>query len=107
MKRRAVKFLVLLWLGWYLSGPIAETIDFWDPPTEEMHDVLRNAAGTVVLIAAAVCIGIALLRKARERFRGLAGVLSEILSPGALSDPFCPPLVLPLPTHSPPLPLRI
>jgi len=32
MKRSAAKLFVLLWLGWYLSGPVAETIDFWDTP---------------------------------------------------------------------------
>jgi hypothetical protein len=107
MKHRAAKFFVLLWLGWYLSGPISETIDFWDTPKEEMRDVLRNAGGTVVLVAAAICIGIALLRKSCERFRTLARVFSEFAAPAGLSEPVWHPLISSLPTHSPPVPLRI
>ena len=105
MTRRTLKILVLVWLGWYLSGPVVETIDFWDPPTEEIRDVLRNAAGTVVLVAAAVSIGIALLRKRRE---GL-GYLRQAFRPHFVTfmTPVCLPLTAPTATHSPPLPLRI
>jgi len=107
MKRRAIKFLVLLWLGWYLSGPVAETIDFWDPPTEEMHDVLRNAGGAVVLVAAAVCIGIVLLRRLREGFGYLAEAFRQHFLPLTFTTTGCLPLTLPIATHSPPIPLRI
>jgi hypothetical protein len=107
MKRRAVKCFVLFWLGWYLSGPVAETIDFWDPPTEEMRDVLRNAGGIAVLVAAAVCIGIVLLRRLREGFGYVAEALRYCSLPLTLSFPFCLPFTAPLATHSPPVPLRI
>src|SRR6516165_3926430 len=107
MKRWAVKVFVLLWFGWYLSGPIAETIDFWDPPAEEMGDVLRNAGGAVVLVAAAVRIGIFLLRESRARFRQLPGLVRQHFSPLTRSRLACPPLTLSVPTHSPPLSLRI
>jgi len=30
MKRRAIRFVGLLWLGWYLSGPLFQTLDFWE-----------------------------------------------------------------------------
>lgn len=102
-----LRILVLLWLGWYLSGPVAETIDFWDPPTEEMHDVLRNAAGTAVLVAAAVCIGIVLLRKLREGFEYLAQAFRQHSLPLTSTTPVYLPLTAPFATHSPPLPLRI
>src|SRR5262249_38793043 len=107
MKRRAVKCLVLFWLGWYLSGPVAETIDFWDPPTEEMRDLVRNAGGAVVLVAAAVCIGIVLLRRLREGLRCLAETFRQRSLPLTFTTPLCIPLAAPTPTHSPPLPLRI
>ena len=107
MKPRAVKVFFLLWFGWYLSGPVAETIDFWDPPTEEVHDVQRNAGGTVVLVAAAVCIAILLLRKSRALFRQIAGLVRQHFSPLSWSPSVCPPLTLSVLTHSPPLLLRI
>jgi hypothetical protein len=107
MKRRAAKFLVLFWLGWYLSGPVAETIDFWDPPTEEMRDVLRNAGGTAVLVAAAVCIGIVLLRRLREGFGYLAEAFLQHSLPLNFTTPVCLPITAPIATHSPPVPLRI
>ena len=107
MKRRAVKVFVLLWFASYLSGPIAETIDFWDPPAEEMRDVQRNAGGAVVLVAAAVCIGILLLQKSRALFRQIAGLVRQHFSPLTWSPSVCPPLTLSLLTHSPPLLLRI
>jgi hypothetical protein len=107
MKRRVVKCLVLFWLGWYLSGPVAETIDIWDPPTEEMRDVLRNVGGIVVLVAAAVCIGLQLLRRLREGFGYLAEALRYHSLPVMLPLTFCLPFRAPLATHSPPVPLRI
>src|SRR5690348_2015637 len=107
MKRRTIKFLVLLWLGLYLSGPVAETIDFWDPPTEEMHDILRNAGGTAVLVAAAVCIGIVLLRRLREGFGYLAEAFRHRSLPLSFTTTVRLPLTAPIATHSPPLPLRI
>src|SRR5262245_15016924 len=54
MKRLALKGLIFLWLGWYLSGPIVETIDTWDSPQNEMQDVLFNAGGAITLIALAL-----------------------------------------------------
>ena len=107
MKRRALKVFVLLWFGWYLSGPVAETIDFWDPPTEEMRDVQGNAGGAMVLVAAAVCIGILLLRKSRALFRQIAELVHQHLSALTWSPSVCPPQTLSVPTHSPPLLLRI
>jgi|SRR6516225_9487229 len=107
MKRRAVKVFFLLWFASYLSGPVAETIDFWDPPTEEMRDVQRNAGGAMVLVAAAVCIGILLLRKSRALFSQIAGLVRQHFSPVTWSPSVCPPLTLSVLTHSPPLLLRI
>ena len=107
MKRQAVRIAVLLWLGWYLSGPIAATFDFWDPPREEMHDVEQNAGGLVTFIALIACFGMAAARKLRQRFK----YLTRSIAPPSLSLPFrrafSPSLLTPAFSHSPPLSLRI
>jgi hypothetical protein len=54
MKKFVLKGLIFLWLGWYLSGPIVETIDTWESPQNEMQDVIFNAGGALTLIALAV-----------------------------------------------------
>jgi hypothetical protein len=54
MKTVLQKGLILLWLSWYFSGPIVETIDTWESPQNEMQDVIFNAAGALTLIALAV-----------------------------------------------------
>ncbi|MDE3181165.1 MAG: hypothetical protein KGM47_16095 [Acidobacteriota bacterium] len=106
-KQRLIRILVLVWLGWYLSGPIAATFDFWDPPREEMHDVERNAGGLVTLIAIVVCFGIVAFRKLRDRFSSLAKALSSpfvVLVFRLLTYiPSTPPAF----SHSPPALLRI
>src|SRR6516225_5785148 len=101
MKRRAVKVFFVLWFASYLSGPLAETIDFWDPPTEEMRDVQRNAGGAMVLVAAAVCIGILLLLKAPSLFRHIAELAHQHLPALTWSRSCFPPQSLSVPTHTP------
>jgi hypothetical protein len=107
MKRRGMRLLVLLWLGWYLSEPLFATVDSWDSPQEEMSDIARNAGGAVTLIAAVVCFGIALLRKLRERWKYVAPTLRRPVLPLTCRAFISLPLVAHLATHSPPLPLRI
>jgi hypothetical protein len=66
MNRRVLRLLFLLWLGWYLSGPLFEMVDTWDTPQEEMSDVIWSASGTLSLVAAGVCIGVFVFRQLRE-----------------------------------------
>src|SRR5215470_8948579 len=75
VKRHALRIVVLLWLGWYTSGPLCETIDFWDTPQEEMRDVMCSAGGAATLVAGIFCLGILLFRKWRERCSLQARVL--------------------------------
>ena len=107
MRRRIMKLLVLLWLGWYLSGPLAQFVDSWDSPQEEMGDIARSAGGVVTLLGGVICFGIVLFRRWRERWLHLARAVRRL----RLSVSFKPPIFRPLapsPTvHSPPLPLRI
>jgi hypothetical protein len=107
MKPRAIKVLFLLWLGWYLSGPIAETVDSWDPPQEEIRDVMRNAAGVATLFVVVISVGIAVFRKLRQRCALAARVVCAQLSPLNLDGLVLLPLPAATPAHSPPSPLRI
>src|SRR6266849_251969 len=67
MRRRILRLLFLLWFGAYLSGPFFESVDFWDPPQEELRDVAMSAGGAVTLLAVVFCAGLALLRKLQLR----------------------------------------
>ncbi len=106
MKRRVLRLLVLLWLGWYLSGPMFETIDSWDSPQEEIADIARNAGGTLTLLAVAVCVVAVLFRKVRERCAFLARVVLRQFLPSADAR-ILESLTPGAPTLSPPCPLRI
>jgi hypothetical protein len=107
VKGRLIRILVLLWLGWYLSGPLAETVDFWDTPREEASDLIQSAGGLVALLGAAMVVGVAQCRKLRERLRmvsrqGVAkGVCSNELMPDSTVS------FLMVAAHSPPITLRI
>jgi hypothetical protein len=108
MSRRALRIAMLLWLGWYLSGPVCATFDFWDSPREEAHDVQRNAGGAVTLVAAIFCFAIYLSRKWRERCSFWATTLRGWLPPLSFHLPTLVTTARPASSHSPPLsPLRI
>lgn len=107
MERRAVRILLLLWLGWYLSGPVAEMVDVWDTPPQEMHDIARGAGGMVALIGTTLAIALSQIREVRKRLRQkvnarlrpIAVVVEKVL-PATASSPI-------LLTHSPPIQIRI
>ncbi len=107
MKRRAMRLLPLLWLGWYLSGPLFETVDSWDSPPEEIGDITRSAGGTTTLVAAVICFGIVLFRRWRERCLHLAEIVTLRFCPLTFEPLIFLPLTAPAPTNSPPSPLRI
>ena len=107
MKRRLLRIIVLLWIGWYAVGPVAETFDHWDGPRHEVHDILFNAGGGVTLVACAFSFVILQAKKLRERCSlphnsVRAGIVASVLGPIA-----CEPRLLPASIHSPPTPLRI
>jgi hypothetical protein len=107
MRQCSIKLIALLWLGWYLSGPLCETFDFWDSPEQEIGDVARSTGGIATLIAAVACFGIALFRKLCERCLSFASTLRRRLLPQAFGSPFFLNLAAPALSHSPPLLLRI
>lgn len=100
--------IVLLWFGWYLSGPIAATFDTWDGPLQEFHDIQFNAGGGVALIAAVFCFSILLVKKLQERF---LSPFRYVVQGTHLKMALVCPRVLQEATvysnHSPPLPIRI
>ncbi len=58
-----VRIVFVIWLGWYLTGPLAETFDFWDTPQEEMTDLASSVDGALVWAAAAICLAILVSRQ--------------------------------------------
>lgn len=107
VKRRLLRIIVLLWIGWYAVGPAAETFDYWDGPHQELHDILFNAGGGVTLVACAFALVIFQARKLRERYSrprsfGRAQVVDAAFAP-LISEL----RLLPASIHSPPVPLRI
>ena len=108
MKRRIVKFVILFWFGWYLSGPVCEAFDSWDSAPEEMNDMLFHAGGVQSLLAAGFSVGIGLIRGLRRLCRALARVRTvRFVTAFAPKPPGFSPVTAFLLEHSPPVPLRI
>jgi hypothetical protein len=108
MRPRIIRLLALLWLGWYLAGPVCEAVDTWDSPQEELQDVIFHAGGALTVVAAAFCAGRVLSR----RFRQLREVLAQrarihLVAILALKPQAFVPVASLLADNSPPLPLRI
>ena len=100
-RRIAAALIIAICLG----GPIAEIFDQWDHTFEDGNDTEAN------VIVAALCVGFALAL-------GTAFVLERIRARGSNPRPvaiaFRPvavaawrPFAAPVPTSSPPIPLRI
>jgi hypothetical protein len=107
MRKRALKILVFVLLGWYLAGPLFESVDVWDSPREESKDITRSAGGYVTLVAAVVCFGIVLLQRLRDRCRCVSTTVFRFALLSASRQLNFSLLESPLATASPPLPLRI
>lgn len=107
MRRQVVRVLVLFWLGWYLSGPVCESVDYWDSPSQEAQDILFHAGGGITLVAALSWFAIVLLRKWQEKFLHACGVARELLVPETPAGAMCIAFAPRYAAHSPPLPLRV
>jgi hypothetical protein len=108
MRGRVLRMIVLLWLGWYLSGPLAATVDSWDGPRQEFRDIQFNAGGGVVLVACVFCFSILLAEKFRERllspFRNIRQGITSV-EPGSRPQELMRAVFGS--NHSPPFSLRI
>jgi hypothetical protein len=107
MKRRMVRVFVVLWLGWYLWGPVDPAVDWWDTPSQTMADMVRAAGGMVVLMGAGFAMARLQGRRLRDGFRlySHATLSLVIRSVQRVTVAF---LFIPAqPTHAPPVPLRI
>lgn len=103
-----LRIFVLLWLAWYIWGPVDPIVDWWDSPRQTMSDMERSANGTVVLIAGVFVFASLQARKLRERFHRSLRVVRPTVA--ALADPVCAvalALIPVQPIHAPPAPLRI
>jgi hypothetical protein len=107
MERRALRIFVLLWLGWYLSGPMAQMVDFWDTPPQEMNDIARSTCGMVALVGTGLAVTLGLIRRLSRRYRlPLRRLFGLIVIRVERSLPAFIPVIL-NPSHSPPVRLRI
>ena len=81
MSGRFLRVLFLIWLCWYLAGPLFETFDFWDTPQEEMTDIASSASGALIWAAAGVSFGILLLRRLCQCCSALTGLNPNLMLP--------------------------
>ncbi len=58
MSRQFLRVVFLIWLCWYLAGPLFETFDFWDTPQEEMGDIASSESGVLIWAAAGLCVAV-------------------------------------------------
>ena len=107
MKGRILRVFVLLWLAWYIWGPVDPIVDWWDTPRQTMADMVRAAGGMVVLMGAGFATARLQGRRLRDAFRlhshtMLSFVVRSVqrLTVALLSIPVQP-------AHAPPAPLRI
>lgn len=107
MKGRIVRIIVLLWLALYIWGPLDSFLDVWDTPRQQMSDMVRQASGTVVLVAAAFTLVPLQIKKLRDHFqRTLHAVGSSVIGPAEPLHAIA--LAIPAqPIHAPPVQLRI
>jgi len=107
VKRRTLRIFVLLWLGWYLWGPVDPAVDWWDTPRQTMADMVRAAGGMVVLMGAGFDMAQLQGRMLREGFRQYShATLSLVVRPFQRVTTAC----LSIPSQqiqAPPVPLRI
>lgn len=105
MKQSLLKAVLIALVSVHLGGPFFETVDRWDDFKFGNGDIAMNVATAASLLAAAICLGMAMFQALRRRiaFRRLLGSLAHVILPS------CPIGVpkLPLTYHSPPVHLRI
>jgi hypothetical protein len=107
MKGRMLRILVLLWLAWYIWGPVDPAVDWWDTPRQTMADMVRAAGGTVVLMGAGLAMAQLQGRRLRDGFRQYSHATLSLVMHSVQSVTVA---FLCIPTqriHAPPVPLRI
>lgn len=107
LKGRTLRLFVLLWLGWYLWGPVDPVVDWWDTPSQTMSDMVRAASGVVALMGAGLATALLQSRRLSDRFRVTShtalAFVACLIAPAVVVCFSIPSLVI----HGPPVPLRI
>lgn len=100
-----IKFVIVLALATYLSGPLFETVDRWDNFQQGTGDMVLSLSAAVTFLAAGFAFVIGLRRRMRARpaFSKVVLDLSRFIA----NFSNFPLLRLPTNFHSPPLFLRI
>ena len=107
MKRRVVRVFVVLWLGWYLWGPVDPAVDWWDSPRQTMADMVRAAGGTAALMGAGVAMALLQSRKLRDGFRLCSHAMLSLVVRSVQRVTVAFLSIPEQPIHAPPVPLRI
>lgn len=108
MKRRGIKLLVAVLIGWCVAAPLIELADSWVGPKVEIFDIARCVGASAAIAAAGLAIGTLLVRTLakRQSSKARAYVRRLIHSRGVESESFL--AVRPRIPHPPPLsPLRV
>lgn len=104
MRMTALKLLMVLLLGAFLSGPLFESVDPGDDGRKKSADVTLASGGFLVTLAAAVALTLARRRRARPISISLCKVRLFKVRLTALCFPA---FGTSIDYHSPPLFLRI
>jgi hypothetical protein len=67
MRSRCLKLALVIFVGWYVSGPLFMTFDWWDNAAEETQDIARSAGGITAIVGAAFLAGLTAFKKLSDR----------------------------------------
>jgi hypothetical protein len=88
MRSRWLKSALVVFLGWYISGPLFMTVDCWDNAHEEVQDIALSTGGFVTIAGAAFLVGIAGLKTLEERSAADSHRQTNWLCPSPLAQFF-------------------
>ncbi len=107
MRRKGLKFLVLLALAWRLGWPLVETVDSWDDLQAVVHDIAASSWDVLTVALALVSYGFSRFKELRDRCSHLARTFARHLFFLSFAPAIFPIAITPVPSVSPPSPLRI
>jgi hypothetical protein len=100
VRRFAIALIVAVCLG----GPIVEMFDQWDHTFQDGNDTEANVVVVALCVGAALSVARILVTRIRALSAHVVGDIVFACAPVRLKTPF---FLIPLPTASPPTPLRV